>query len=99
MRIGRTDCAYFFTERASCEYYRDYIGMSSAQLCEVQILETYDRFTGDMRWLDAIDERTATARDIAAGSRALLGREKCPPIRSPRCCFKAGTDSRLFRKM
>ena len=44
MRIGRTDCAYFFTERAACEYYRNYSGMSSAQLCEVQILETYDRF-------------------------------------------------------
>jgi|GEM_PF-202980 len=68
MRIGRTDCAYFFTERASCEYYRNYSGMSSAQLCEVQILETYDCFTGDMRWLDAIDERTATARDIAAAA-------------------------------
>ena len=68
MRIGRTDCAYFFTERAACEYYRNYNGMSSAQLCEVQILETYDRFTGDMRWLDAIDERTATARDIAAAA-------------------------------
>lgn len=68
MRIGRTDCAYFFTERAACEYYRNYSGMSSAQLCEVQILETYDRFTGDMRWLDAIDERTATARDIAAAA-------------------------------
>lgn len=69
VRIGRTDCAYFFTERAACEYYRDYIGMSSAQLCEVQILETYDRFTGDMNWLDAIDESTATARDIAAAAR------------------------------
>ena len=34
----------------------------------MQILETYDRFTGDMRWLDAIDERTATARDIAAAA-------------------------------
>ena len=28
MRIGRTDCAYFFTERAACEYYRNYSGMS-----------------------------------------------------------------------
>lgn len=76
MCIGRTDCAYFFTERAACEYYRNYSGMSSAQLCEVQILETYDRFTGDMRWLDAIDERMATARDIAAAAVRYWAEEK-----------------------
>lgn len=81
VRIGRTDCAYFFTERASCEYYRNYSGMSSAQLCEVQVLETYDRFTGDMRWLDAIDERTATARDIAAAAvRYWAGEMSADPL-------------------
>lgn len=32
MRIGRTDCAYFFTERASCEYYRNYSGMSGTAM-------------------------------------------------------------------
>ena len=81
VRIGRTDCAYFFTERASCEYYRNYSGMSSAQLCEVQILETYDRFTGDMRWLDAIDERAATARDIAAAAvRYWAGEMSAAPL-------------------
>ena len=48
---------------------------------KVQVLETYDRFTGDMRWLDAIDESTATARDIAAAAvRYWAGEMSADPL-------------------
>lgn len=62
--IRHYDCAFFFTDMSRAIEYHRYPGMEKAQLCEVEIIEEYDCFLGDMQWLERIDEHTAKASDI-----------------------------------
>lgn len=61
--IRHYDCAFFFTDKTAAESYRRYNGMEDATLCEVEIIEEYSSFLGDMQWLEMIDEKKATASE------------------------------------
>lgn len=61
--IRHYNCAFFFTDESAAESYRRYNGMENATLCEVEIIEEYTSFLGDMQWLEMIDEDNATASE------------------------------------
>lgn len=85
--ICHYDCAFFFINKANAIAYSRYPGMKNAQLCEVEIIDEYNSFLGDMQWIERIDENTAKASDIIdAFKHYWLGELTNDPI--PELLFK-----------
>lgn len=63
LNINRLECSYFFSSIEDCEKFKQYPGMENGVICKVQIVEQRLIFTGDMNWLNNIDERKAKAID------------------------------------
>lgn len=62
--LRRTECAFFFEKEADALRFKEnYPGMEEAMLCEVEIIEEVFSMKADMKWLDNINENTATAAE------------------------------------
>ena len=77
----RTECAFFFTNIQDALNFKAYPGMEDAVLCEVEIIKEEHSMKADMRWLDNIDEKTATAADaMDALSEYWTGKMTAQPV-------------------
>lgn len=78
----RTECAFFFTNIQDAIIFKNtYPGMELGVLCEVEIIEEDSSFKADMRWLDNIDENTATAAEaMDALSEYWTGKMTAQPV-------------------
>lgn len=62
--MRRTECAFFFEKEVDALRFKEnYQGMEGAMLCEVEIIEEVYSMKADMKWLDNINENTATAAE------------------------------------
>lgn len=64
IRTGRLNSAYFFTNTNDCQYYIKTQGISFAQIYNIDIIEEYASFKGDMNWLEQLEIETFTSKDI-----------------------------------
>lgn len=81
INVGRFDSAYFFKTIEDCEKFKSYFGMGLGIICNVEIIEEYDSFVGDMNILEELPELTSTATDVLLASADYwLGKTTNNPI-------------------
>lgn len=80
--LRRTECAFFFEKEADALRFKEnYSGMEEAMLCEVEIIEEAFSMKADMKWLDNINENTATAAEaIEAFKKYWAGEMTADPV-------------------
>lgn len=80
--LKRTECAFFFEKQEDALKFKDtYPGMVGAMLCEVEIIEEAYSMKADMKWLDNINENTATAAEaIDAFKKYWAGEMTAAPV-------------------
>lgn len=75
IKTGRLDSAYFFTTLADCQYYINTQNLD-CQIYKVEIIEEYDSFIGDMNWLESLNIKTFTSKDLLSAAECFW-KNKC----------------------
>lgn len=80
--LRRTECAFFFEKEADALRFKEnYPGMEGAMLCEVEVIEEVFSMKADMKWLDNINENTATAAEaIESFKKYWTGKMTADPV-------------------
>jgi hypothetical protein len=77
--LRRTECAFFFEKKEDALRFKEnYPGMVGAMLCEVEIIEEALLIKADMKWLDNINENTATAAEVIGAFKRYWAGEMTP---------------------